>query len=207
MDRCDQVAGHSEEDGRVTRRFLAPPMHGVHECLRRWMEEGIELHIEKGPELEATSTDIGIVTAIAAPSTYTFEVIGQGGHAGAMLMPGSRDALCAAAKVVLAIEYLAKKSASPDSVATVGQLKVHPGASHSIPSQVRFSLDLCDTDVANRDELLLQAIAWAGRIAKQRDVDIRHLCLNSDPPAVSSPKIVAAVEEACERRQCSCSHA
>jgi len=99
---------------------------------------------------------------------------------------------------VLAIEYLAKKSASPDLVATVGQLHVHPGAINSIPSQVRFSLDLRDTDVANRDELLSQAIAWAGRIAKQRDVDIRHQCLNSDPPAVSSPEIVEAVEEACE---------
>ena len=158
----------------------------------------VELHIEQGPELEATSTDIGIVTAIAAPSTYTFEVIGQGGHAGAVLMPGRRDALCAAAKVVLAIEYLAKKSASPDLVATVGQLHVHPGAINSIPSQVRFSLDLRDTDVANRDELLSQAISWAGRIAKQRDVDIRHQCLNSDPPAVSSPEIVEAVEDACE---------
>ena len=158
----------------------------------------VELHIEQGPELEATSTDIGIVTAIAAPSIYTFEVIDQGGHAGAVLLPGRRDALCAAAKVVLAIEYLAKKSASPDLVATVGQLHVHPGAINSIPSQVRFSLDLRDTDVANRDELLSQAISWAGRIAKQRDVDIRHQCLNSDPPAVSSPEIVEAVEEACE---------
>ena len=37
MDRCDQLAACSEEAGRVTRLFLTPPMHDVHERLRRWM--------------------------------------------------------------------------------------------------------------------------------------------------------------------------
>lgn len=158
----------------------------------------LELHIEQGPELEAASLDIGVVTAIAAPATYSFEVIGVGGHAGAVLMPKRRDALCSAAKIVLAIEYLAKKSTSPDLVATVGQMHVHPGAINSIPSRVRFSLDIRDTDMANRDDVVAEAIAWAGRIAKQREVDVRHQCLNSDPPAISSPMIITAVEKACD---------
>lgn len=157
----------------------------------------LELHIEQGPELEATALDIGVVTAIAAPATYSFEVVGVGGHAGAVLMPKRRDALCSAAKVVLAIEYLAKKSFSPDLVATVGQLQVHPGAINSIPSRVRFSLDIRDTDMANRDHVVDEAIAWAGRIAKQREVEVRHQCLNSDPAAISSPFILDAVEQAC----------
>jgi ureidoglycolate amidohydrolase len=59
---------------------------------------------------------------------------------------------------------------SPDLVATVGQLLVHPGAINSIPSQVRFTLDIRDIDAANRDDIVEQAIAWAGRIAKQREV-------------------------------------
>lgn len=158
----------------------------------------LALHIEQGPELEATALDIGVVTAIAAPATYSFEVIGVGGHAGAVLMPKRRDALCSAAKIVLAIEYLAKKSISPDLVATVGQMQVHPGAINSIPSRVRFSLDIRDTDMANRDDVVAEAVAWAGRIAKQREVDVRHQCLNSDPPAISSPRIIAAVEKACD---------
>ena len=157
----------------------------------------VELHIEQGPELEASSLDIGVVTAIAAPATYSFEVIGVGGHAGAVLMPKRRDALCSAAKIVLAIEYLANKSFSPDLVATVGHLQVHPGAINSIPSQVRFSLDIRDTDMTNRDDVVAEALAWAGRIAKQREVEVRHQCLNSDPPATSSPKIIDAVEAAC----------
>jgi ureidoglycolate amidohydrolase len=165
---------------------------------RDYYQAWVELHIEQGPELESSFLDIGVVTAIAAPATYAFEVKGVGGHAGAVLMPGRKDALCAAVKVVLAIEYLARKSVSPDLVATVGQLLVHPGAINSIPSHVRFTLDIRDIDSANRDDIVEQAIAWAGRIAKQREVVIEHQCLNSDPPAISSPLIIEAIESACD---------
>ncbi len=158
----------------------------------------VELHIEQGPDLEARTIDIGIVTAIAAPATYRFEISGVGGHAGAVLMPGRKDALCAAAKIILAIEYLAKKSVSPDLVATVGQLQVYPGAINSIPSKVAFTLDIRDIDVTNRDAVVAEAMAWADRIAVQRDVEVQHHCLNSDPPAISSAKIVDAIEQACE---------
>ena len=73
----------------------------------------IELHIEQGPILEeegrvsvsksfllflsfvlanvryclTTGLDIGIVTAIAAPASLKVEFEGNGGHAGAVLMP------------------------------------------------------------------------------------------------------------------------
>src|SRR4051794_37369573 len=46
----------------------------------------IELHIEQGPVLEQKGIDLGIVTAIAAPSTLRLEIEGEGGHAGAVLM-------------------------------------------------------------------------------------------------------------------------
>ncbi len=157
----------------------------------------VELHIEQGPELERSSTDIGVVTAIAAPATYEFEVHGSGGHAGAVLMGGRRDALCATAKIVLAIEYLARHSPSADLVATVGQLQVHPGAINSIPSMVRFSLDIRDIDVANRDEVFGKLAQWAQRIANQRDVSVDSKCLNADPPATCDATIVGVIQNAC----------
>jgi hypothetical protein len=40
-----------------------------------------------GPELEEEGLDVGIVTAIAAPSTLRVEFHGDGGHAGGQLMP------------------------------------------------------------------------------------------------------------------------
>ena len=69
----------------------------------------VELHIEQGPLLEREGAEtgqdlLGIVTHIAAPAAYRFTVEGVGGHAGALLMPDRRDALCAAAEIVLAVE-------------------------------------------------------------------------------------------------------
>lgn len=47
----------------------------------------LELHIEQGPLLESEGVSIGIVTAIAAPASINVGFEGNGGHAGAVLMP------------------------------------------------------------------------------------------------------------------------
>jgi len=156
----------------------------------------VELHIEQGPELEAAEVPIGVVTAIAAPATAEFTVTGEGGHAGAVLMPHRRDALSAAAELVGAIESLACESASPDLVATVGRFEVHPGAVNSIPSRVRLTLDLRDIDGTNRDAVLTAIGATAEGITRQRQVALKWRVLNADPPASADAKVVAAVGQA-----------
>ena len=47
----------------------------------------VELHIEQGPLLEREGVQIGVVTAIAAPASFRVQFNGDGGHAGALLMP------------------------------------------------------------------------------------------------------------------------
>ncbi len=156
----------------------------------------VELHIEQGPELEASGTPIGVVTAIAAPATAEFVVTGEGGHAGAVLMPMRRDALAATSEMVVEIESLARKSVSPDLVATVGKLEVHPGAVNSIPSRVQFTLDLRDIDGSNRDTVLAAIGESIEQIAKRREVTVEWKVLNADPPADAALLIVAAVNQA-----------
>lgn len=158
----------------------------------------VELHIEQGPELEGKKLAIGVVTAIAAPAQADFTVTGEGGHAGAVLMPRRRDALVATAAMVAAIDSIARASKSPDLVATVGKLEVHPGAVNSIPSRVRFTLDLRDIDGANRDAVLKQIEVEVDRIAGERGVKVEHRILNADPPAISDEKIVNAAVNAAE---------
>ncbi|TWT35903.1 putative hydrolase [Posidoniimonas corsicana] len=156
----------------------------------------VELHIEQGPELEAASLDIGVVTAIAAPAAFEFAIIGEGGHAGAVLMPSRRDALNAAAEMTLAIERLAKESRSPDLVATVGRLDVHPGAVNSIPSRVAFSLDIRDIDGQNRDAVAAEIQEALAAIADRRGVQLESRELNADPPAQAADSLIAAAESA-----------
>lgn len=156
----------------------------------------VELHIEQGPELEASSLPIGVVTAIAAPATVEFEVTGEGGHAGAVLMPRRRDALTASSEMIQKIESLARESSSNDLVATVGKLEVHPGAINSIPSRVQFSLDLRDIDGKNRDRVLTSITTSIEQIANHRGVTVAWRVLNADPPATSDSKVVTAAIEA-----------
>ena len=158
----------------------------------------VELHIEQGPELESAGIDIGIVTAIAAPATYAFEVNGQGGHAGAVLMPQRKDALCAAAEMIYMTEVAAQLSISRDLVATVGEFSVHPGAVNSIPSRVRFTLDIRDIDSANRDMVINGIIKTAEAIAGRRGVSIQVDCRNCDPPATCDDAIIASIRRACQ---------
>src|SRR5437016_10021924 len=121
----------------------------------------LELHIEQGPLLERSQTPLGIVMSIAAPASLRISVEGAGGHAGGVLMPDRKDALCAAAELVLAIENAARTSGAGDTVATVGVCEVFPGAVNSIPSRVHLTLDIRDTNQARRDRVMqLIESAW-----------------------------------------------
>src|SRR5204862_4382064 len=143
----------------------------------------VELHIEQGPILEREGLPIGVVTAIAAPAALRVELEGQGGHAGAVLMPERRDALCAAAEVVLAVEAAAKGSGSSDSVATTGVCRVHPGAVNGIPSRVTLEIDVRDVSLEPRDRMVTAIRSAIEEVSKRRGVTAKIEVLNADPPA------------------------
>jgi ureidoglycolate amidohydrolase len=161
----------------------------------------IELHIEQGPLLEREGRRIGIVTNIAAPAGYRIAIEGLGGHAGALLMPDRRDALCAAAEVILAIERytLAANTASggSDTVATVGTCAVFPGAVNSVPSRVRLEVDIRDTDTVRRETVMRAVRHDCTEITARRGVTITEELVNADEPAQSSAHIVSALEAIC----------
>ena len=159
----------------------------------------VELHIEQGPLLEQQKVPLGIVTSIAAPASYKLIVEGAGGHAGAVLMPERRDALCAASELILAIESAAKTSGAVDTVATVGICDVFPGAVNSIPSRVNLTLDIRDTDLARRDTVMRGIEAARDAIATKRNVTIREEIVNADAPAQCAPAIVDALSQACSK--------
>jgi N-carbamoyl-L-amino-acid hydrolase len=154
----------------------------------------VELHIEQGPLLEQEGIDLGLVTHIAAPASLRINIQGEGGHAGAKLMPGRKDALAAAAELVLALEAAAKSTGAIDTVATVGVCEVFPGAVNSIPSLVRLETDIRDTDGARRDRVLDALVAACDEVANRRGLLVTTELVNADPPAVCDPAIVAAME-------------
>lgn len=156
----------------------------------------LELHIEQMPSLEAEGLPIGVVSAIAAPASYTVRLSGEGGHAGARLMPGRKDALLAGAEIALAVEHAVLATGSPDTVGTTGVLRILPGAINSIPSSAELGIDIRDTDGARRDGAVEQMLNVARAICERRGVELNVEVLNSDPPASCAPQVMAAAEQA-----------
>ena len=159
----------------------------------------LELHIEQGPVLERERMPLGIVTRIAAPASARISIEGEGGHAGTVLMADRRDALCAASELILATENAARTSRSIDTVATVGMCEVFPGAINSIPSLVRISLDVRDTDLARRDGVMRAIETAAQQISERRSLSIRIELLNADAPAECAPGVIDALSASCRK--------
>jgi ureidoglycolate amidohydrolase len=155
----------------------------------------VELHIEQGPLLERETIDLGIVTHIAAPASLKVLIEGEGGHAGAMLMPARHDALAAAAELILTLESAAKSTGVLDTVATVGVCEVFPGAVNSVPSRVRLETDIRDTNSARRDGVVAKLKSDGEEVAARRGVRITFETVNADPPAACDSVILDAIEE------------
>lgn len=157
----------------------------------------VELHIEQGPLLEAEEQSIGLVTAIAAPASLILKLTGEGGHAGAMLMPQRVDALTAAAEIVLEVEKAALDTGSEDSVATVGRILGHPNNINAVPSSVELGLDIRDIDALRRDKMVAQVLEAAHALCVRRGVALEVRWLNQDPPTRSSELVLGAARAAC----------
>ena len=196
-DRLRDRAGKSLDEVRLQAGFTGnldavkmPPIY---------YKAFVELHIEQGPLLERAGKPIGIVTSIAAPASLRISVEGAGGHAGGVLMPDRKDALCAAADFILAVENAARSTGAIDTVATIGVCEVFPGAVNSIPSKVKLTVDLRDTNLGRRDRAMQSIEASAKAISAARGVTIQLELLNADAPADCSFEVRAAIADSCQR--------
>jgi allantoate deiminase len=153
----------------------------------------IELHIEQGPVLEVNDEAVGIVTAINGQIRARVRVTGEAGHAGTVPMALRKDALAAAAEMVLALETIA--ASHPEANGTVGVLTAEPGATNVVPGTVAFTIDFrapLDATVAAMHESVQVRFA---EIAARRGVG-----LSIEPYArLSATPMNAALQTALER--------
>jgi ureidoglycolate amidohydrolase len=157
----------------------------------------VELHIEQGPILEAGKIPIGIVEHIAGPSSYRLTLHGEGGHAGAVLMPVRHDAMLAGAEIALAVERAAKGSGSPDTVGTVGVFRIEPGAVNSVPFKAYLEIDLRDARLDSRSKALAEIRSAADQACLRRGIRMEFEEINADPPADGDQATVAIAEKVC----------
>jgi len=155
-----------------------------------------EVHIEQGPVLEAGGLAAGVVSAIAGQARYLVTFTGEAGHAGTVPMSSRRDALGAAAELVLAVE--ADAGSHDGMVATVGQLTVQPGAANVVPGEVTLSLDIRHPDDRVLIERTAQLLERAREIGIRRTVDMTLEPVSENPSVPCAPRLVSLLAKALE---------
>jgi allantoate deiminase len=148
-----------------------------------------EVHIEQGPVLEAARVGLGVVTAIAGQTRVRLEFSGRAGHAGTTPMTLRRDALCAAAEFILAVE-------NAGLTATVGRIEAQPGASNVIPAQATLSLDARHANDAERRAGVARLRARALAIAKKRRTPCQWTLVQETGSIACDPRLTRLMQGA-----------
>ena len=99
----------------------------------------VELHIDQTRELASLSAPAGTVRSLAARMRLALRFVGRADHAGTTRRSERKDALAAAARVIVAADDLA--SGYDDFLVTASRLLVEPNAFTTVPSEVRLWID------------------------------------------------------------------
>lgn len=157
----------------------------------------LELHIEQGKILENTGHTIGVVKAIAAPTRMRVTVNGVADHSGATPMGQRKDALTAAAELILAVEEIAQDHADKGTVGTVGVLHVEPGAINVVPGKVKMMVDVRGVNYESIMDVLREFKQEVARVADEREIHIVVDILSSERPIELNENVVALLEDIC----------
>jgi N-carbamoyl-L-amino-acid hydrolase len=153
----------------------------------------LELHIEQAVSLDRAGLPLGVVTAIAAPSRYRVAVRGRQDHAGGTPMGDRRDAVAAAAELVLLVERLARE-AGRGMVGTVGFIEARPNMINIVPGEADLLVDFRGIDQAAITETLGLFETDLAAVASRRGVTIEWTSLMRDAPLTVSPEMVVLAE-------------
>ncbi len=155
----------------------------------------LELHIEQGPVLEAMGAKLGIVDRIAGYRRVKARLTGEARHAGTTPMDRRRDALAAAAEIVLATESLGREAGAP-AVATAGGAHAEPGLYNVVPGAATLLLEVRHTDDAALAKLEAELHERARAIATRRGVALE---LDTQAGEAATPLDDALAGDACAR--------
>jgi beta-ureidopropionase / N-carbamoyl-L-amino-acid hydrolase len=188
---------------------LAAALAGIDACPAdplemRWpatrLHAYLELHIEQGPQLERAGIRLGVVTSIAGIHRAVVTLVGRPDHAGTATMDNRRDALAAAAEVVLLVERLASDSAlGGEGVGTVGRLDIAPGAANVVPGIATVWVEFRSAKTQWLDGRHQALEAGVRECAARRRLEVEIEWVSEGSPVACAPAprkaIIEAVQE------------
>jgi beta-ureidopropionase / N-carbamoyl-L-amino-acid hydrolase len=159
----------------------------------------VELHIEQGGVLESVNAPIGLVQGIVGQYRFRVDVKGRANHAGTTPMYMRKDALLAAAQVVVAVNRVITETPG-DQVGTVGYMTVLPNATNTVSSQVDLRIDLRDLSQQKLTFLIDQMQREFATIAAATGTEIAVHKTFHVLPTLAAPEIMATIERICQQQ-------
>jgi len=154
-----------------------------------------EAHIEQGPVLEEKRKTIGVVQGALGQRWFDVSFTGMDAHAGPTPMEIRRDALVAAARLVLEVNRIG--AAFPDYArGTVGFVQAQPNSRNVVPGLVRMTVDLRNAKDATLTRMAEEMKSSAAAIARECRVAVDIKEVVYFPPSEFDPALVGLVREA-----------
>ncbi|MGG6296374.1 Zn-dependent hydrolase [Leptolyngbya sp. AN02str] len=210
MIGCQAMAGTVLAD--QPERYRAVNGQSIQDCLdmiggnwdtiltarrsRADMAAFVELHVEQGAVLERSKMEIGVVQGVVGIRRKAITIVGEANHAGTTPMDMRRDAMVAAAHVVLAVQQMALRMPT-QPVATVGYLTVQPNAVNIVPGRVELSVDIRDLSKECLDTMVQQLEVELQAIATQTDTQIETRPLLCVEPTLAADAVQDAIASVC----------
>jgi beta-ureidopropionase / N-carbamoyl-L-amino-acid hydrolase len=132
---------------------IRPEQLGVDDARLRRIGEFIELHVEQGhlvtdagfAGLSDAGSPIGLATEIWPHGRWRVDIAGSQNHAGTTPLADRDDPMIGLARVILSVRTAAEVAGV---LATVGKVRVHPGAVNAVPGLVSAWIDARGGDEA-----------------------------------------------------------
>jgi N-carbamoyl-L-amino-acid hydrolase len=197
-----EMLAKTDPTGRTLRQALAELGGRPDEIPSQVRKPGdiaayLEMHIEQGPVLAQQGVPLAAVTGIAGIRRFTVEVQGEANHAGTTPMALRKDALVAAAQLVVDAEAIFRRESG--AVGTVGRLAVSPNMANVVPGRVEFIAEMRSIDPQVIERMGLAFQARAAEVAAQRGVDITVRLLTDATPVQADARLVEITTRACRQ--------
>ena len=160
----------------------------------------LEVHIEQGPNLEASGHAVGVVTGIRGNRRYSnIRWAGESGHSGAVPRALRKDAVLGVAEWLVEVEqeWIREEQDGSDLVVTSGIVSTNPlvhGVT-SIPGAVKTTLDIRSVDPATLGRVDQSIQAYAEAVAARRGLRVEFGPMIETAPASISPDMVSLIED------------
>jgi N-carbamoyl-L-amino-acid hydrolase len=190
-----KIYGSRDRDGQVFQDELERiGYRGEAVCGEHPLDSYFELHIEQGPILESEKKVIGVVEGVQGMRWYDLTVHGSASHAGTTPMPMRRNALAAAAEIIVGINGLPDEIGE-GALTTTGIIQAHPGSRNVVPDHVFATVDLRHTNVEGLDRMETRLESLVSQVCSRHNVSGDLEPFWDSPPMEFHTDCVRAVRE------------